>query len=483
MNIQSKLSSAIMLGLITTLTACNSSNKTTSTNTAIDAADPTEPEFNVSRFSSNSAIVDNSYFPLKPGTSYLFKGKGEKSGERIEVSVSHETRDILGVKSVIVVDRNFEDGELVEETFDWYAQDTDGNVWYMGEDSREIEEGEIVSFAGSWEAGKDIDGVGKLAVAGIQMKKSPYVVGDTYLQEFYETVAEDMAEITEDNAVVGGLSVELADGSLTTGFNTLRTKEWSPLATDPASTEEYKYFAPGVGLVLETDIEGGERIELKEVLDDTQPKITAEDFTNPTVIDNKYFPLVPGTRTTYKTTEGEDEELIILDVLSDTRQVMGVTTVVVRDRVYIDGDENTGILIEDTHDWYAQDDAGNVWYMGETVDNFDEDTGEFVDNGGSWEAGVGGAQPGIQMKASPRFGDSYHQEFWAGEAEDLAAIVGVDVALTLENGASFNTLKFKEWNPLEADSTEFKYYAPGVGFVREEKFDDSGEIEEVIELL
>lgn len=79
--------------------------------------------------------------------------------------MKHEIFWVL--ESVVVVDRAFEDGELIEETFDWYAQDVDGHVWYMGEDSQEIEDGKIISFAGSWEAGND---VGKIAVAGILMK-------------------------------------------------------------------------------------------------------------------------------------------------------------------------------------------------------------------------------------------------------------------------------------------------------------------------
>lgn len=120
--------------------------------------------------------------------------------------------------------------------------------------------------------------------------------------------------------------------------------------------------------------------------------------------------------------------------------------------------------------------------MGGEAKNFDEETGAFLNTNGSWEAGVNGANPGIQMKASPRVGDSYHQELLAGEAEDLATIVGINVALTLENGTSHNTLKVKEWNPLEADSIEFKYYAEGLGVIREEKLDVTGEVEKAIEL-
>ncbi len=444
--------------------------------------DPSENTFKQSLFSNDSATVTNNYYPLKPGVTLTYLGESNDEIERVEVTVSHETRMVDGVLSRIVVDRAYINDELVEETFDWYAQDKDGNVWYMGEESYEIEDGEIVSTDGSWESGKDIDNTGSLAVAGIKFKTAPFVINDTYQQEFYADIAEDQAKIVNTNVdVTLTFPITMVDGSEVSNFTTLQLLEWVPLDADPVSTEEFKYFAPGIGMVLETNTEGDDRVELIEIHDDTRPIIRAADFTNPTVINNPLFPLEVGSTYRYQTTVGEDEELIIIEVLDETREVMGITTRVVRDRVYIDGDETTGTLIEDTYDWYAQDNYGNVWYMGETVDNYDED-GEFANHDGSWEAGVDGAYPGIQMKAAPRRGDSYHQEYQEGEAEDIAAVVETDVKITLENGTSYTTIKFKEWNPLEEDSTEFKYYAPGVGFVREEKLSETGEIEETVEL-
>lgn len=440
--------------------------------------DPVDPVFSAGSFTATSVEVDNPYFPLTPGMTYVFEG----GTERVEVSVSHDTKTVLGIETVVVLDRSFDEGELVEETFDWYAQDTDGNVWYMGEDSVELEDGEIVSTAGSWEAGLDIDSTGANAVAGIQMKVAPFTVGDTYLQEFYATIAEDTAEIVALDVATTVGNVLLPENGMQSMFTTLQTLERNPLAADPISTEEFKYFAPGFGLVLETDTSGMERVELIEVRDDRLPDIDPQKFSNSTIIDNQYFPLVPGTTYRFETTVGDDEELVIVEVLSDTRFILGITTVVVRDRVYIDGDENTGLLLEDTEDWYAQDDDGNVWYMGEFVQNFDEDTGAFLNNDGSWEAGVDGAVPGIQMKADPRTGDSYRQEYLEGSAEDLAVIVDSDVEVMLADGTIYSTFKIKEWNPLEEDSTEFKYYAAGVGFIREEKLDEAGEVSEAVEL-
>jgi len=100
--------------------------------------------------------IDNLYFPLKPGTTFIYRGETEEGVQRNEVVVTNQTKTILGVLTTVVWDRVWdEDDELVEETYDWYAQDKDGNVWYFGEDSKEYESGVVVSTAGSWEAGVD----------------------------------------------------------------------------------------------------------------------------------------------------------------------------------------------------------------------------------------------------------------------------------------------------------------------------------------
>lgn len=473
---------AISFLTLSILAACGDSDSTaTPAPLPPVPVDPEEVAFSATLFNDESASVSNEYFLLKPGRTYVYEGFNDEGElERVEVNVSHETRLVDGVESRIVVDRNYDDGDLVEETFDWYAQDMQGNVWYMGEDSVEIEDGEIVTTAGSWESGLDIDNTGNIAVAGIIMKTAPFTIGDTYKQEIYPGVAEDTAQIVAVDVAVELNAVTLPDGSVITSFTALQTLEWVPLDPDPTSTEEHKYFAPGYGQILETNTEGGERVELIAVLDDTMPNIQAENFSNPLLINNKYFPLVPGTTYRFETSEGEDEELILYEVLDETRQVMGITTRVVRDRVYIDGDEFSGVLVEDTRDWFAQDDDGNVWYMGEDVDNYDDD-GVFTDHDGAWEAGIDDAQPGIQMKANPLRGDSYHQEYLVGEAEDLAAIVQTDALTLLGSGAQYTTLKVKEWNPLEEDTIEYKYYAAGLGFIREEKIDDQGSVEEAIE--
>ncbi len=192
--------------------------------------------------------VTNQYFPLEPGTTLVYEGQTADGLERVEDRVTTERRVVMGVSCVVLHDRVSLDGSLIEETFDWYAQDREGNVWYFGEDSKDYEDGKVTSTKGSWEAG--VDG----AQPGIIMQADPQV-GDSYRQEYYAGEAEDMAKVVEL-----GQSVTVPAGSYS---DVLVTRDWTPLEPD---VEEQKYYAPGVGLVLEQFVKGGEgRVELIEV--------------------------------------------------------------------------------------------------------------------------------------------------------------------------------------------------------------------------
>jgi hypothetical protein len=192
--------------------------------------------------------INNPYFPLVPGTTFFYEGESEDETIRTELFVTSETRVVMGVNTTIVRDRVWEDDELVEETFDWYAQDKDGNVWYFGEESKDFENGRLVSTQGSWEAG--VNG----AQPGILMEGKPQV-GDVYRQEYLMGEAEDMAEVLALNE-----SVSVEYGSFE---NCLRTKEWTPLEPE---NEENKYYAAGIGLLLEMKTKGGsERLELVKI--------------------------------------------------------------------------------------------------------------------------------------------------------------------------------------------------------------------------
>lgn len=190
------------------------------------------------------AGVDNPLFPLVPGTESTFMGPDEM----IKVVVTHETKTILGIPCVVVRDTAYVGGEVVEDTYDWFAQDKDGTVWYMGEDTKEYEGEKVVSTEGSWEAG--VDG----AQPGIVMHAVQPALKTPYRQEYFACEAEDMAEVT---ALGTAVSVPFGDFS-----DCLETLEYTPL--DPG-VDETKYFCPGVGLTLEVDGETGARTELVSV--------------------------------------------------------------------------------------------------------------------------------------------------------------------------------------------------------------------------
>lgn len=190
-------------------------------------------------------------------------------------------------------------------------------------------------------------------------------------------------------------------------------------------------------------------------------------------IDNPYFPFAPGRTWSYEGIEGDEVERIEVVVTGDTRLVDGITAMVVRDTVTLDGE-----LVEDTYDWYAQDTEGNVWYLGE--DSKEYENGEVVSTAGSWETGVDGALPGIIMYADPgaHRNEPYRQEFYPGEAEDVGEIVEVGATLTVRDTTYSDVVVVREWNLLEPGVFENKYFAPGVGVVRELVVEGgSGEVE------
>ena len=196
------------------------------------------PTFNPKNFVKQ---VDNKYFPLKPGTTFTYRGESEGSPTRGVMTVTNKTKKILGVTTIVVHDVAYDDGVLAEDTFDWFAQDKDGNVWYFGEDTKELDEdGNVISTEGSWEAGKDG------AKPGILMWANPRK-GDRYQLEFYPGVAEDMAQVLgyKDSLCVRYGCFE----------DVLWTKEWTPL--EPGVVE-HKYYAKGVGLIFTIKVKGGE---------------------------------------------------------------------------------------------------------------------------------------------------------------------------------------------------------------------------------
>lgn len=217
------------------------------------------------------------------------------------------------------------------------------------------------------------------------------------------------------------------------------------------------------------------------------PEFDAAAFVPGAAIDNPFYPLQPGQIRAYRA-EAVDEETGEREVEThdafvtfSTIDVQGVQAVVVRDTAYLNG-----FVVEDTLDYFAQDQAGNVWYLGEDVINYRfDDDGVFtgVDDDGSFLAGVDGAQGGWKMPAMPGFGSGYYQEFDPGNAIDEGIVVGVGEAVEIGLGSFEGAVKILDTTALEPDVAEFKYYLPGLGeALVEEDLDEEGEPELVVEL-
>jgi hypothetical protein len=180
--------------------------------------------------------IDNPYFPLAPGSRWVYRETAtDGSKQRVVVKVTDRTRLIAnGVRARVVRDTVSERGHVIEDTFDWYSQDARGNVWYLGEDTKEYENGKVVSTKGSWEAG--VAG----AHGGLIMPAHPRP-GMRYRQEYLAGEAEDKARV-----------VSVFEDSVL-------TREWTPLEPNRF---EYKLYARGVGTVLELSVPSGDREEL-----------------------------------------------------------------------------------------------------------------------------------------------------------------------------------------------------------------------------
>jgi hypothetical protein len=194
-----------------------------------------------------TARIDNPYWPMKPGSRWVYRERDTDGNEqRVVVTVTRKTKRIMGIEARVVHDVVTEDGRLKEDTYDWYAQDRQGNVWYLGEDTKEYEDGKISSTEGSWEAG--VDG----AQPGVIVPAHPRV-GLVYREEYYEGEAEDAAQILSLDE-----RVTVPYGSF---VHVVMTKNYTPL--EP-SVLEHKFYARGVGPVLSISVSGGsDREELE----------------------------------------------------------------------------------------------------------------------------------------------------------------------------------------------------------------------------
>ena len=192
-------------------------------------------------------------------------------------------------------------------------------------------------------------------------------------------------------------------------------------------------------------------------------------------ITNMYWPLAMGNTFTYFAETEDGCEYNQLIVTSDTHDVdidgVVYTTLIVRDQEWVHEPEDEeecnpalATLDEDTHDYYAQDEDGNIWYFGEETYSWDDEKEECTDDG-AWEAGVEDAVPGIVMLGSPTSGLRYKQEYWEDEAEDWGAVLRLNAKVSIEylEGEYEGCLMTREWTPIEPGEIEHKFYCPEEG--------------------
>jgi hypothetical protein len=200
------------------------------------------PHYDPAKFSPR---IDNAWFPLKPGITYIYRGTKDKKQARDVYRVSHQTATIAGVVCREVKDKLFLNGRLEERTTDFYTQDEDGNVWYFAENTAELDKhGNVVSTEGTWRTGR------KRAQAGIFMQANPQV-GDQFQQEFLRHHAEDHYKVL---SLAAGVKVPFGHfGRNNLKHNVELTKEWTPL--EP-KVLDHKYYVRGIGEVKETAVKG-----------------------------------------------------------------------------------------------------------------------------------------------------------------------------------------------------------------------------------
>ena len=220
------------------LAACGSGDDSSSSASSTSSTTAYAPAIDPATFTTS---ITNEWFPLAPGTVFVYDGEEDGEKQHNEVTVTHDTKVVDGVTCVVVHDVVFIAGKVREDTYDWYAQAADGAVWYFGEDTKELHaDGSVSSREGSWESGKDG------AQPGIIMTAHP-TVGQHYRQEYRKGEAEDMATVTETGATATAPAGSYDD--------VLVVEETSRLEPD---LREEKRYASGVGFVSSDTLKGGD---------------------------------------------------------------------------------------------------------------------------------------------------------------------------------------------------------------------------------
>ncbi len=184
-----------------------------------------------------STTIDNEFFPLTEDTELVLEGEDDGETVRVEITVPGDTEMVAGVETLVMIETEYEDGELVEISWNFIAQAEDGTVCYFGEDVDDYEEGAVVSHDGAWRAGEN----GNLP--GILMPAAPKV-GDAFFQESAPGVAEDMSSV-----IAFGETIDVPAGVFD---DTLTAEDCNPM--EDAETDE-KVYVRGIGLAIDEDAE------------------------------------------------------------------------------------------------------------------------------------------------------------------------------------------------------------------------------------
>jgi hypothetical protein len=219
------------------LTACGGGGSKSTSSSSSGLPQGTKPvQLDPADFTTN---IDNPYWPMRPGSHWVYREVENGETQRVDVTVTNQTKTLEGIEARVVHDRVSRNSETLEDTYDWYAQDSAGNLWYLGEDTAEYENGKLKTKEGSWAAG--VDG----AEPGVVVPAHPKQ-GTTYREEYYAGHAEDGAEVLGVNSQVQVPFGHFKNALLTRNFSTIEP-----------TVEEMKLYAKGVGPVMELLVSGG----------------------------------------------------------------------------------------------------------------------------------------------------------------------------------------------------------------------------------
>jgi hypothetical protein len=219
---------------VLTLAACGGESKSSSSSSLPQGTKPVK--LDPANFTTE---IDNPYWPMRPGSHWVYREAENGEAQRVDVTVTNRTKTLDGIEARVVHDLVSRNGETLEDTYDWYAQDSDGNLWYLGENTAEYENGKLKTKEGSWAYG--VDG----AQAGVVVPANPKQ-GMTYREEYYAGHAEDAAEVLNVGSQVQVPFGRFREAMLTRNFSTIEP-----------TVEEMKLYAKDIGPVMELLVSGG----------------------------------------------------------------------------------------------------------------------------------------------------------------------------------------------------------------------------------